>query len=148
MPGTCPGCGSGQCPGGSQCPGSGSGSGAGAGAGTTPVPGAGQQGQGAGVGGLYAGHGSAPYSPSPTSPHKPSTTKTVSVPPAGEGPAQLREIEGQSHGEEAARSRQELAIDFITVQEEALSEEPLPVSRRDQVLRYFTELRRRLEQGE
>jgi hypothetical protein len=39
-----------------------------------------------------------------------------------------------------------LAADFIRAEEEALSAEPLPLSRREQVLRYFTALRERFDE--
>jgi hypothetical protein len=48
------------------------------------------------------------------------------------------------HRETTARAAQDLAIEFIKTEEEALAEEPLPLSRRQQVLRYFTALRRQL----
>jgi hypothetical protein len=57
-------------------------------------------------------------------------------------------VEGESHGEGSSRSARELAIEFVRAEEEALDEEPLPLSRRAQVLRYFTELRRQIEDGE
>jgi len=40
-----------------------------------------------------------------------------------------------------------VAVEFLKAQEEALSAEPLPLSRRDQVLRYFTALRKSLERA-
>ena len=56
----------------------------------------------------------------------------------------VRNIEGQQHQEDTSRAANDLAIDFIKTQEEALAEEPLPVTRREQVLRYFTALRSKL----
>lgn len=133
------------------------GAGAGAGAGQTPVPGSGTcgggagqgacqgSGQGAGVGGLQAGWGSAPYGNTPTVPLGATTTRLVASTPAGDGPAEVRRVESASHSEEAARSAREVAMEAIRGEEEALAEEPLPLSRRDQVLRYFTALRKQIE---
>ena len=39
-------------------------------------------------------------------------------------------------------------MEFLKVQEEALASDPLPLSRREHVLRYFTALRKRLEAAE
>ena len=50
--------------------------------------------------------------------------------------------------EQSGRSKRDIAIDFLKVQEEALASEPLPLSRREHVLRYFTALRKQLEQAE
>ena len=50
--------------------------------------------------------------------------------------------------ESSGRSKRDIAIEFIKVQEEALASEPLPLSRREHVLRYFTALRKQLEQPE
>jgi hypothetical protein len=51
----------------------------------------------------------------------------------------------QDRREESARSKRDIAIEFLKVQEEALASEPLPLSRREHVLRYFTALRKQLE---
>lgn len=53
--------------------------------------------------------------------------------------------EPQDRTEASGRSARDIAIDFLKVQEEALSAEPLPLSRREHVLRYFTALRQQLE---
>ena len=55
--------------------------------------------------------------------------------------------EPQNRTEASGRSARDIAIDFLKVQEEALSSEPLPLSRREHVLRYFTALRKQLETG-
>ncbi len=121
------------------------------GAGGTPVPGSspggtpGAPSPTAGTGGYQAGHGSAPYSQNPTKPHEATSTGVVAPAPTGDGASEIRFVPGSEHTEAAARSAQELAMDFIRAEEEALSEEPLPLSRRQQILRYFTALRRRIE---
>ena len=57
----------------------------------------------------------------------------------------MRSTEGQPHTENAREERKQAAMDFIKAEEDALDEEPLPLTRREQVLRYFTELRKQLE---
>jgi hypothetical protein len=113
------------------------------------VPGSGRSGAAAapsaGTGGLEAGHGSAPYGNTATKPHAATSTGVVTPTPTGEGASEIRYVPGGEHTETAARSAEELAVDFIKAEEEALSEEPLPLSRRRQILRYFTALRRRIE---
>ena len=52
--------------------------------------------------------------------------------------------EPQDRTEASGRSARDIAIDFLKVQEEALASEPLPLSRREHVLRYFTALRKQL----
>ncbi len=149
MPGTgqIPIPGTGQCPGGQgqgsgQGQGQGQGQGPGEGAGFTPVPGT-APGQG-GDGGNRAGHGLGAYRETRTNPLSPTATGTVNAAISGEGPAQLRQLEQSLHREEASRKSQALTIELIKTEEEALADEPLPLSRRRQVLRYFTALRRRL----
>ncbi len=51
----------------------------------------------------------------------------------------------QDRRERSTRSKRDIAIEFLKVQEEALASEPLPLSRREHVLRYFTALRKQLE---
>jgi hypothetical protein len=141
VPGTGTGQGMGQGLG--QGLGQGQGAGLGVGLGAAPVPGA-----GAGDGGHFAGVGSAGYGNQATRPLDPTATDTVNAPITGQGPSQLRDVEPQARREQMARSSQQLAIDFIKTEEEALADEPLPLSRREQVLRYFTALRRRLVEPE
>lgn len=116
--------------------------------GGAPVPGAGQQGNsgavpGAGQGGLEAGHGSAPYGGQRTKPHEASKTGVV-APMLGEGESRVRATDAGTHREDALRSTHELTIEFLKAEEDALSEEPLPPSRRQQVLRYFRAIRERI----
>ena len=62
-----------------------------------------------------------------------------------DGDSTVRAIEGQARSEQAQRQQQETVVEFIKVQEEALDESALPLSRRDHVLRYFTALREEFE---
>lgn len=148
--------GQGQCPGGSSrpgagsmpgqgsCPGGGQGQmpGQGQGAGGAPVPG-----QGGGQGGLFAGVGSPGMAHSPTQAMKPGATEVVGASPATQGPSSFRNIQGAPHSEDTLESAKEIAIDFIKTEEDALSREPLPLSRQEQVLRYFTRLREQINKS-
>lgn len=64
-----------------------------------------------------------------------------------DGESEFRAVEGQSGRTEAAtRSRRDIASSFIDVEESALDEKSLPITRRNQVMRYFSEIRRQLEE--
>ena len=64
-----------------------------------------------------------------------------------EGDSEFRTVEGKSgRTEQAQLSRSDIIKNFIDVEEEALDEKTLPLTRRNQVLRYFTEIRQQLEE--
>ncbi len=107
-------------------------------AGSAPMP-------GAMAGGLQAGHGTAKLGADPTKPHEATGTATVAAAPANPGTSTTQVIDGRLHREDTVRARRESAMAFIAAEEEALHAEPLPASRREQVLRYFTMLREQLE---
>lgn len=66
-----------------------------------------------------------------------------------EGDSEFRAVEGgATKAEQAKLSRKEIVKNFIDVEEEALDEQTLPLTRRNQVLRYFSEIRRQLEEPE
>ena len=144
--------GAGQVPGTGQTPGAGQMPGAGQTAGGAPVPGAGagagmgtgQSGAGAGDGGHQAGHGSAPYGNSATNPLAATKSITAQAHIGDEGESRVRKIEGQPHREQVTREAANVALTFLRREEEALADEPLPISRRDQVRRYFSALRRHI----
>jgi hypothetical protein len=160
MPGGMPGAMPGAMPGGGGMPGMGMGGqegmggfgmdgGFGAG-GQTPVPGGEAVGlrmalARAGTGGSRAGHGTAPLVEKRTRFLKAAGTLKVTATPGKEGSSTVRTIDPSGHRESVIRSEKELALEFINAEEEALDEEPLPLSRREQILRYFTALRRQLE---
>ncbi len=128
-------------------PGSGSGEGFGMG-GMTPVPGteaAGVLPGGGGTGGLRAGRGTAPLGKKPTRPHRTTGTGVVKARPGKDGASVVRLVEPSGHKETAYRVARKVAVDFIKAEEATLDEELLPLSRREQILRYFTALRRQLE---
>lgn len=62
-----------------------------------------------------------------------------------DGSSEMTPRERQDRGETSGRSAKDIAIDFLKVQEQALASEPLPLSRREHVLRYFTALRKQLD---
>jgi hypothetical protein len=125
----------------------------GGGMGQTPVPGSGtgtgQLGEpsaaSAGDGGHEAGHGSAPYGNTPTRPFDATSTGVVNAQAARDGESSVRRIDGGMHSEEAERESRRMAVEFINAEEEALDAEPLPLTRRTQILRYFTGLRTQIE---
>jgi hypothetical protein len=61
-----------------------------------------------------------------------------------DGETEVRVLDGRMHREDTARATREVVMKQIRAAEEALDEEPLPLTRRDQVLRYFTALRRQV----
>ena len=110
--------------------------------GAIAIPGSGGD---ASVGGSQAGVGIAPLGGDPTKPLDATQTGVVAPAPGAEGPSETHAVAGQSHREQAARSRTEIAKEFLKAEEAALADEPLPLSRRAQVLLYFTALRQQLE---
>ena len=56
----------------------------------------------------------------------------------------MRDVAPQGSSEATQAARREIAIEFVRAEEEALSEEVLPVTRREQIIRYFEALRRQL----
>jgi hypothetical protein len=110
--------------------------------GAIPIPGTAAA--DAGVGGLYAGHGTAPMGTAVTIPRDATNTGVVDAQASGRGPSVVRSSDGQLHREDAARDTKQLALKFIKTEESALADESIPLSRRDQVLRYFKALRKQL----
>ena len=120
-----------------------------------PVPGMppGQQGNiamlgmtpGMSQGGLPPGNGTTAMGNAPTEKTKAGQAATVNAQRNADGASSVRTVEGQVHQETAARTAQATAIDAISAEESALDDQALPAARRDQVRRYFTELRKRFE---
>ena len=138
--GTVPGQGQGQAP----VPGLGQGQGQGQGKGQGQGQGQGQQGQGAGQGGLQAGNGSAGYGNTSTQALGAKKEDTVQGQINAQGESTVRQIDPSTHRENAERERQQAIAKILRSEEEALANEPLPASRRKQVLQYLTTLRRQL----
>ena len=98
-----------------------------------------------GAGGLQAGSGSAPMDKSSTAATDATQSGLVGAQVNEDGEAAFQAVEGAERDEMTERERQEQIVDFIRVEEEALDEQSLPLSRREHVLRYFTALRERFE---
>jgi hypothetical protein len=98
-----------------------------------------------GQGGDQAGTGTAPMEDAKSDPLKATSDSKVVATAGREGDSTVRSVEGEARAEQANRTRQEVMADFIAVEEQALDEQSLPLSRRQQVLRYFSSLRANLE---
>lgn len=96
-------------------------------------------------GGKEAGLGRAELNATPTSPQSTSHQAVVAAQQNNQGSSNVRAVEGGARTENASRSASQIAIEALSSQEEALDEMPLPPSRREQIRRYFTELRKRFE---
>lgn len=96
-------------------------------------------------GGKEPGVGKADLNADPTAQQKTGNQSIVAAQQNNEGSSSVRAVEGGARKEDAARSASEIATQTIAAEEEALDEAALPPSRREQVRRYFTELRKRFE---
>lgn len=96
-------------------------------------------------GGKEPGQGRAELNATPTAPQTTGNQAVVAAQQNNEGSSSVRAVEGGARAENASRSASQIAIEALSSQEEALDEMPLPPSRREQVRRYFTELRKRFE---
>lgn len=115
--------------------------------GGAPVPGGqggNQGGQGAQAGGNNAGNGAAGMGDKATKTLESTSTEVVSG-RKGQGASAMRRRAGRGHREGAGEDTKAIATDFIKAEEEALADDPLPASRRHQVRRYFTAIRKLLE---
>lgn len=97
-------------------------------------------------GGQQPGNGTAKLDNTPTAAKKAAGDSQVNAVQGNEGQSTSRSVEGGIRQEGAGRNAQQTAVDFIQQQEEALDESSLPPARREQVRRYFTELRKRFEE--
>ena len=97
------------------------------------------------MGGLRAGTGTAGLGGAPTRRLKTTKDETVDAKIGRTGPSTMTTRDPQDRREASSRSKRDITIEFLKVQEEALASEPLPLSRREHVLRYFTALRKQLE---
>jgi hypothetical protein len=97
------------------------------------------------VGGLKPGNGTTGLGNKPTQATKASQNAVVNAASNADGESAVRAVEGTAHTENATRSAEATALQAITEEENALDEAALPSARRDQVRRYFTELRKRFE---
>jgi hypothetical protein len=81
----------------------------------------------------------------PTEKIKASRGAQANVQRNADGSSTVRSIEGQTHNEQTARASQTTAIEAIAAEEGALDDVALPPARREQVRRYFNELRKKFE---
>ncbi len=102
--------------------------------------------QAAGLGGQEAGNGTTGLGNAQTGAIKAGKDATVVAQINESGESTMRAVEGQTRQEQAQRDRQAAAVEFIKVQEDALDEQSLPLSRREHVIRYFSALKERFEE--
>lgn len=113
------------------------------GAGLSPGEGTSSQ---SGKGGDQAGSGTVAMTEEATSADLQATSDSKVTAQAGsEGESIRKSVEGEVRTERATRNRQDIIADFIAVEEQALDDQPLPLSRRQHVLRYFSALREQFE---
>jgi hypothetical protein len=97
--------------------------------------------------GIQAGNGVAQMESKTTAPSKADRQGVVNASRNEDGTSSVRSIEGRIREEQASRSTQATALESITAEQNALDEAALPPARREQVRRYFSELRKRFEQS-
>ncbi|HRQ89081.1 MAG TPA: hypothetical protein PLA50_09800, partial [Bacteroidia bacterium] len=102
---------------------------------------AGQSGQG----GDQAGTGTAKMTDSQSDVLKAKSDSKVLAQSGRDGESSMRAIDGGTRTEQAERTRQELVTEFLSVEEQALDDQSLPMSRRQHVLRYFSAIRQQFE---
>ncbi|MDB6117072.1 MAG: hypothetical protein JWO08_853 [Verrucomicrobiaceae bacterium] len=98
-------------------------------------------------GGQQPGNGTAKLDNAPTAAKKAAGDSQVNAVQGNQGQSSTHSVEGGIRQDGASRSAQQTAVEFIQQQEEALDDAALPPARREQVRRYFTELRKRFEAG-
>jgi hypothetical protein len=91
------------------------------------------------------GTGTAKMGGDPTKAAKAGQQSVVNAQRNAEGASAVRQVEGGIHNEQATRTAQSTVLDVIKAEENALDDAALPVARREQVRRYFNELRKRFE---
>jgi hypothetical protein len=96
-------------------------------------------------GGREPGAGTAAPKAEPTAPTAGANSAVVNAAAGGEGPSSVRAVAGGIRQEQAGRAATPTPAEFLAAEEAALDEAALPPARREQVRRYFTELRRRFE---
>lgn len=95
--------------------------------------------------GLQAGVGTAEMGQNPTEAMRATKDGVVEATINENGDSEVRRVEGGVRIEAARAEQREAAVSFIAVEEEALDGKAIPASRRDQVLRYFSALRKQFE---
>jgi hypothetical protein len=95
--------------------------------------------------GLPPGVGKADLNNTPTQKMESGNQSVVQALQNSEGQSTVRSVEGGARTEQSTRSATQTALEAIQAEEAALDEAALPPARREQVRRYFNELRRRFE---
>ncbi len=95
--------------------------------------------------GLKAGQGTAALEGDKTLQTKAKGSSVVQAQNGKDGPSSTRSVEGGIRDETATRNAAQTPSEFIQQEEAALTDSPLPAARREQVRRYFNELRKRFE---
>lgn len=109
---------------------------------------AGGSGNQSGQGGNQAGSGTAALQESESEALAATSDSEVIAQINESGDSTVRAVEGQARAEQAGRSRQEIMADFLAAEEQALDGQALPLSRREHVIRYFSEIRRQFEESD
>lgn len=105
----------------------------------------GQPGGPAGRGGMEAGSGTAPLGEEIGEIAAAQQDAEVLAVRGSDGESQMRSVEGTARREGAQRSPQDIVKEFLAVEEQALDDVNLPLTRRQHVIRYFSEIRRQFE---
>ena len=98
-------------------------------------------------GGKEAGNGTAELNNTPTEKQGTERQDMVQAQQNAEGQSAVRSVEGGARTEQSARTATQVTLDALQAEEAALDESALPPARREQVRRYFNELRKRFEGG-
>lgn len=97
------------------------------------------------VSGQQPGAGNAELNNTPTQKQDSGTQSVVQAQQNSEGQSTVRRVEGGARAEKSTRTATQTALEVIQAEEAALDESALPPARREQVRRYFNELRKRFE---
>lgn len=95
--------------------------------------------------GLSPGSSKADLNNTPTQKQNTDNQNVVRAQQGNEGQSTVRSVEGGARNEQSSRTSTQTALDAIQAEEAALDEAALPPARREQVRRYFNELRKRFE---
>jgi len=95
--------------------------------------------------GQQPGAGKADLNNAPTTKQETANSDVVQAQQNAEGQATMRSVEGGARKEDPTRSATPTTLEAIQAEEAALDEAALPPARREQVRRYFNELRKRFE---
>ena len=95
--------------------------------------------------GLPPGNSKADLNSTPTSKQNTDNQSVVRAQQNSEGQSTVRSVEGGARNEQSTRTATQTVLESIQAEEAALDESALPPARREQVRRYFNELRKRFE---